>query len=119
MASVVERLRKRRFYPVTIDGEIVHVRALLESESAEVKPFRDQDASFGFVIGCGLLNDDKSQAFARLTDEDAKTFGERVLVDLNLPNDTRIELAVAILKLAQPPSRESLIKNSERTTTPS
>jgi hypothetical protein len=119
MASVAERLRKRRFYPVKIDGEDVHVRALLESECAEFKPFHNDDASFGFVIGCGLLNEDKSPAFEREPDEKPQEFGQRVLAELDLPNDTRAELVVAIMRLAQPPSRESLLKNSERTTTPS
>lgn len=111
MASVAERLQKRRFYPVPIDGETVHVRALVESECTELKPFRNDDESFGYVIGCGLLNDDKSQAFVRLPAEDPKVFGARVLAELDLPNDTRADLVVAILKLAQPPSRESLLKN--------
>lgn len=119
MASVVERLRKRRFYPVPIDGQEVHVRALLESECTELKPFGNEDSSFGFVIGCGLLNEDKAPVFTRLPDEDPEAFGERVLAEMDLPNDTRAELTMAILRLAQPPSRESLIKNSERTSTPS
>ena len=111
MASVVERLRKRRFYPVPINGETVHVRALLQSELAESKPFQNEESSFGFVIGCGLLNEDGTPVCTRNADESAQAFGERVLAELNLPNDTRTELSLAIIKLAKPPSHESLVKN--------
>jgi len=119
MASIADRLRKRRFYPFTIDGETVHIRALLESELKEMKPFFNEEASFGYAIGCGLLNDDKSQAFSRLPDESPKSFGERVLAEMDLPIDTRSDLVMAIVKLGQPHSRETLLKNSEGTTTPS
>lgn len=110
--SVIERLRKRRFYPITIDGETVHVRALLSSELKELLTFKDEEESFGFAVGSSLLNEDGSTAFTRSSDESAKEFGARVLTTLDLPTDTRAELSAKIVALSQgPKNAENLAKN--------
>tara|TARA_R110000868_G_scaffold25944_1_gene100510 strand:- start:2169 stop:2504 length:336 start_codon:yes stop_codon:yes gene_type:complete len=110
--SVIDRLRKRRFYPVTIDGEVIHIRALLDSELKTVSAFQNEDESIGFAIGCSLINEDKSDVFTIAADESAKQFGARVLAEINLPSDTKAELTSKILKLSNgPPSAEDLKKN--------
>lgn len=112
MSQVIAKLRKRRFYPVDIDGEKIHLRALLDSEHKEVESFTYETESFGFAIGCCLMNEDGTPVFTRVPDEDAKTFGARVLTELDLPDDTRSELSKAILKLQTgPPTIEALVKN--------
>lgn len=110
--SVIDRLRKRRFYPVTIDGEVVHIRAMLDSELKAVADFRDQDESVGFAFGCSLVNEDKSPVFTRLPEESPKQFGGRVLAEIDLPSDTKAELTNKILKLSNgPPEADDLKKN--------
>jgi hypothetical protein len=110
--SVIDRLRKRRFYPVTIDGETIHIRALLDSELRLVEPFRFEDASIGFAIGCSLLNEDKSPAFVMEETESPQQFGHRVLNTLDLPQDTKAEVRDKIVKLSEgPPETEDLKKN--------
>jgi len=109
--SMIEKLRKRRSYPVTIGEETVHVRALTEGERTEVLPFKSEDSSFGFVIGCGLLNDAQEPEFVKAPGESPQDFGTRVLKEADLPTDTRTELATAILNLTSGPKREALVKN--------
>ena len=111
MSSVFDKIRKRRKWPVEIDGETVYVRALLESEHREVKPFENESESYGYAIGCCLLNDDGSQAIIRAPGEAAKEFGARVLSKLDLPTDTRAELCERIVKLATGPPLEVIAKN--------
>lgn len=110
--SVVQKLRKRRAYPVAIAGETVMIRSLLNSEFDAIMEFRDENESIGAAIGYGLLNDDESPAFTLATGENAKTFGARVLTELDVPLDTRKELSDKILKLTvEGPSVEKLEKN--------
>lgn len=109
--SVIDKIRKRRAWPVTIEGETVLVRALLDSEEGEVKPFANDPESYGYAIGCCLLGDDGLPCLKRMPDEESKAFGARVLTELDLPADTRAELCDRILKLATGPPIESLKKN--------
>lgn len=112
MKSVAEKIRRRRFYPVVIDGETIHLRALLNSELTTVQTFRTEDESVGYAIGCSLLNEDQTPVFVPTPDESAKQFGGRVLVELDLPTDTRAELVEKILKLSNgPASQDALEKN--------
>ena len=112
MSSVIDRLRKRRFYPITIDGEIVHIRALLQSELKTVEAFKDEDESIGFAIGCAVLNEDHSQTFTQAQDEQAKEFGARILAELDLPSDTKSELTGKILRLSNGPLKEDELKKN-------
>lgn len=110
--SVIDRLQKRRFYPVEIDGEKIHIRALLDSELKAVADFQNEDESIGFAIGCSLINEDKSAVFMRTAEESPKQFGARVLAEIDLPSDTKAELTGKILRLSNgPPSAEDLKKN--------
>lgn len=110
--SVIDKLRKRRFYPVDLAGDTVHIRAMLDSELKTVSEFQNEDESVGFAIGCSLVNDDQSSVFTRQADESPKQFGGRVLIEIDLPSDTKAELTSKILKLSNgPPSIEELKKN--------
>jgi hypothetical protein len=103
MATVAERLQKRRFYPIEIEGETVHVRALLQSETKRMMEFGGEPESFGFALGCCLLNDDGSPAYTANPEEGDKAFGARVLAELDLPSDTTGELCHRIAALAKGP----------------
>jgi hypothetical protein len=109
---VADRIRKRRFYPVEIAGEKVHIRGMKHSERNTAEAFRDHDESVGFAIGCCLLNDDGSEVFTRAAEESPKDFGGRVLKELDLPDDTKAELIQKIVKLSSgPPELEKIVKN--------
>lgn len=111
MVSVIDKLQKRRLYPVTIAGETVHVQALRHKEFARVLgDLQADDAAFGFTIGHGLLNDDGSTVFSQGAEESDKDFGDRVIDSLNLPTDTRAELTETILRLSKGPTPEGLEK---------
>ena len=111
---MIEKLRKRRFYPVTIGDATVHLRGLLYSEHETAEEFGEAAESWGYAIGCCLMHDDGTEWFTRMVDvkETASDFGARVLRELDLPDDTRAELIAAIVKLSQgPPKIETLAKN--------
>lgn len=114
--SVIDKLRKRRAYPVTIGDEKVTVRSLLESEIDLLNSISGDAESYGVAIGCGLLEEDGSAAFTRAADEDAKAFGGRVLKSIDMPTDTKKELGDKIMSLTiNGPSVEKLEKNSNGT----
>lgn len=110
--SVMSKLTKRRFYPFQIDGETIHLRAMLSSELDTVQKFRDDDESLGFMIGCCVLNENGLADFIKTDTETPKDFGARILSEIDLPLDTRTELINKIIGLSNgPPSQEKLIKN--------
>lgn len=111
MPSVGERLQRRRFYPVRIAGETVHVRALLDSERRAMLGFLNEPESFGYVLGCCLLNDDQSRAFTAHDGEGPQAFGARVLAELDLPDDTKGELCRKVLELSKGPPEGEFAKN--------
>lgn len=114
MGSVSDILRKRRFYPVTIDGDQIHIRALLTSELLAITAIakNNDDAAIGFAFGCSVLNSDGSQVFNRGSSETDVQFGARILTELDLPLDTKAELTGKIMKLSQGPiDHEQLKKN--------
>lgn len=110
--SVIDRIRKRRFYPVQIGGEAIHIRAMLDSELNIVSQFKNEDESIGYAIGCALLNDDQSQAIAATPDETPKQFGARVLKELDLPSDTKAEIVAKIMRLSQGPLKDDELKKN-------
>ncbi len=107
----LDRIRKRRHYPMPFDGGEVHVRALTHSEIRIVRKFSDEDESAGFVIGCALLNEDGSEKFIRGQDEDPKAFGERVMNEIDLPSDTSADLVKMITRLSQGSPVDVIAKN--------
>lgn len=108
MSSVVERLQKRRRYPIDIDGNDVFIRALKQSERDACEEFKNDEASLGFAIGIALMADNGEPEFTQSKEETAIEFGNRVLDTLQLPDDTRSQLVNAILKLSNGPTAEQL-----------
>ena len=111
MSDISAILHKRRCWPVTICGGTVHVRALTNAEKDGLIPLSASEASWGVIIGCGLLHEDESQVFTREPEESWEAFGDRVLLDdllQNMPTDTQAELSQTISKLSQGPSKEQL-----------
>lgn len=121
MATMLERLAKRRCYPVQIGDEKLFVRALTIGELDALKALPDELAA-AFGIGSGLVNDDGSQAIPRLvipakddqpeSVEPNQAFAERVDMELKaVPVDSVMAITEAIRKLNTVPSQETLAKN--------
>jgi hypothetical protein len=111
MPTVIERLRKRRFYPFQIGDETQLVRALTFKEIDAAESIGNERASQGYVIGKATGNADGSPAFTQGEDEDAKVFGQRVLDELDLPTDTSAQIMAIVTKLTKGPPLEDAIKN--------
>ena len=108
MSSVIERLQRRRHYPIDIDGEKVFVRSMKRPEREACESFKDDEYSLGFAIGVALVSESGSPVFHQTDSESAREFGERVLSELDLPDDTRSQLVNAILKLSNGPTADQL-----------
>jgi hypothetical protein len=91
-----------------IDGETVHVRALTDAERKAAMAIKYSEESFVYVIGFGLVNDDRSPVWIMQPEETAKDFGARVLADAQMPDDTRTQLVQVIFKLTTGPTPEQL-----------
>lgn len=116
MSSVIDRINKRAFYPLALpNGETVHVCGLRREIINEASAFREDEESVGFVIGYGLLNDDRSPVFTKLAGETAKEFGLRVLQSLGeMGPDVREAIVSKIFLCTNEPSKvaaEAIIKN--------
>lgn len=114
MASVLEKLAKRRCYPITVqNGEPVHVRALTFGELRALESL-PQQLSGGFIFGVGVVTDTGEQAIPILEGETHQQFAERVsdiLVDHEIPTDTLRDVNEAIIKLMKVPPVEDIAKN--------
>lgn len=119
--SVIQRLQRRRCYPVKIDGEDYHVRAMTIRE-LEILGSLPGECAAGWAVGCALVNSDRSAIFTLGTVVDEKTlesrpetneeFARRVQDNLlDIGNDNMHELTAAIGKLNRVPDQETLQKN--------
>ncbi len=111
MATVSERLRKRRCYPLPIGDETLHVRAMTFAEIEVMESIGGNKVSEGYVIGKCLVEPDGTPCFEQGKDEKNEDFGKRVLVDSEMPTDTAAELLEMVMKLTKPPTREEAKKN--------
>jgi|TARA_R110002110_G_scaffold394788_1_gene609048 hypothetical protein len=91
-----------------IDGETIYIRAFTKAERKEFKPLANEEESYGYVMGCGLVNQDGSCLFPRDEGEDAKAFAQRVEDAADLPDDTRAQICTAIVKLSEGPTIDQL-----------
>lgn len=120
--SIIQRLQRRRCYPVKIDGEDYHVRAMTIRE-LEILGALPGECAAGWAIGCALVNSDRSAIFtlgtvtdptnpAEARPETNEEFARRVQDNLvDIPNDSMHELTAAIGKLNRVPDQETLQKN--------
>lgn len=113
MTGVLDKLKKRRSYPVTIDGETVNVRSLTIGELQRMESVEGDDKA-GFVLGCALLETDGQRSFIQGAEESDAEFGKRVLAaSVDIPTDNLSALKDAINKLSNNiPPQETIRKNS-------
>lgn len=113
--SVVDRIRKRAFYPLTlVNGEKIHLRALTHHQLATARSFSDKDASIGFAIGCSLAEDNGDSVFVCEHSESPEQFGERVMAIAELGRDVQQQIVAKIFEITNEPEKskaDALVKN--------
>lgn len=113
--SVVDRIRKRAFYPLTlVNGETIHLRALTNQQLQLARSFSEKEASVGFAIGCSLLEDNGDAVFVCEHDESPEQYGERVLAALDLVRDVQQQIVAKIFEITNEPEKvkaEAILKN--------
>ena len=119
--SVLDKMKKRRCYPISLGDEKIHVRAMTLSELTRIDAI-DADNRTGFMLGCCLVSDDGNPEFTkRPADgdqpaEDDNAFGKRVMdamVDVDPPT---IRAAIDGIAKVGTVDAETLTNFSETTT---
>jgi hypothetical protein len=117
MAGVLDKIRKRKAYPVTLpNGEEIHIRQMSMGEHVR-RAALTGDANLGFMVGCILAEDNGDTAYSKKPEESDAEFGLRVATDCELDPASFHAIQEAVKKLEKVPSQEVLIKNSEETST--
>lgn len=113
MSEVLNRLKKKRGYPVVIDEETFYVRSLTIGEFKRLGEIQD-DQRTGFTIGCALCSDDKGEPEIPQKDGEADSaWAERVLEELaDVPSETIRALAEGVASLSKTPKASAVAKNS-------
>lgn len=113
--SVVDRIRKRAFYPLTlINGEKIHLRALTGNQLQTARAFSEKESSIGYAIGCSLLEDNGDPVFVPDDAESPEAFGERVMSALELGRDVQQQVVAKIFEITNEPEKakaEAIVKN--------
>lgn len=112
MSNVLERLRKKRAFPVMIDGQEFHVRTPTIGELRRLDAMT-ADNRTGFLVGCTLCSDASGvQEIPKQADEEDAKWAERVLDALaDVPTETIRALSDGVAKISQTPTLEVVVKN--------
>lgn len=125
MASMIDRLKRRKCYPVTLPGqggEKIWVRALTIGEMRAVDSL-PAELRAAFALGCAIVTDTGEQDMPRGTvpgkspgdgsaPETNEEYATRVLSLLSdVPTDNLNTASEAIAKLRDQPPVEELVKN--------
>lgn len=118
--SVIDKIRKRRFYPVTLsDGSTRHVMSLTGWHKVAMQNLESPDSQLAFALGCCLVRENGERRFEREPDETPAAFALRVqdeTAELSFADIS--ELVTAINKVTKTPDAETLEKNLEPTAAP-
>ncbi len=113
--SVVDRIRKRAFYPLTlINGEKIHLRALTGNQLLTARAFSEKESSIGYAIGCSLLEDNGDPVFVPDDAESPEAFGERVMAAIDVGRDVQQQIVAKIFEITNEPDKakaEAIVKN--------
>ncbi len=110
MSKLIERIQKRKKWPVKLGEDTIYIRALVKREQREAQEVSDPILRGYFIFGCILLEDDGSMTFTRAAGESPTDFAARVgeVMD-SVPEDSQAAIANALTKAQTVP--ESLAKN--------
>lgn len=112
MPSIIDRLKKRRCYPIPIGDDRIHLRALTIDELKTVDTL-PPELAVPFAIGSALVTDAGQSELPRLPEEPSQAYAERIVDSLkDTPLDTINAIRDGIKKLnSEPPPVEDLVKN--------
>ena len=110
--SILTQIKKRRSYPIDINGDKVSIRALTLGELSTLDSL-PLDLKPGFVIGSALLQEDGSREFVPNEGEPPSDFSRRVTEACqDVPSDTIRLISEMANKLNHTvPTLENLRKN--------
>jgi len=108
--GVLDKCAKRRKYPIDIDGEKIHVRALTYDEIDRLQLI-DKESRTGFIVACGLLEETGEPAIPVRTESetDAEWITRVVPLVRSMPSDTILTIVEAVDKVSRP--ADKLAKN--------
>lgn len=112
MTTVLDRVRKRRHYPVPEIGEGVFVRSLTRGELRRLSAL-ETDLKDEFMFGCALTDGTGKPEFVQVQEETDVAFAQRVraAIEEHVDLETRSQLGSAIARIVQSPSQRDLQKN--------
>lgn len=124
MSPVLERLRKKRAYPVKIDGDVFHVRSLTIGElrrldavsvMADSTDSAEEKAQLrtGLFYALAICADETGEAaFPKLVDESDASLARRIKDEFSdVPLETLRAIGEAVQKIGQTPKVETIVKN--------
>jgi hypothetical protein len=112
LSKTIDRLLKRRCHKVTIGDEDYYLKALTIADGNQIAKFANQDDGTYWTLGRALVESDGAEVFPRQTGESPEEYANRLgEAFAELPQDTLAELMTAVIKLARPPSMDTLTKN--------
>lgn len=112
MSNVLDRLKKKRGYPITIDGETYHARSLTLGELRRLEAI-PHDQKTGFVVGCALCQDvDGQPEFPRNPDETDLDWATRIMGEVDdIPTETLRSISQGVADIGRTPKVEGTLKN--------
>lgn len=112
MSRELEKLRKKRGYPVEHDDQTFYVRSLTLGELRRLDQLSQEDKT-GFVVGSSLCSDQSGiQEIPKLESEDDQAYSKRVMIELDdVPTETIRALSEGVAAIGKAPKVESVIKN--------
>ncbi len=113
MASIFDRIAKRAAFPVTINGETIHVCEPTWDEIDRAKNFTGgAELSHALTLAICLVNSDGSKAFPAADGEDDTTLAKRVRSQAGSIQPSTIRaIEAAVAKLTTPADPGELAKN--------
>lgn len=110
MSDVLNRIKKRRCYPVEVGGGTVHVRSLTRGELDRMAVL-EHEAKTDFVLGCVLVSAAGDPAFVLQAGESDVDFAKRVKGEvLDVDTETIAAITEAVGKIGKVTATEVLEK---------
>lgn len=112
MSGVLDRLKKKRGYPVDIDGETYYVRSLTVGELKRLEAVPPAQKT-GFVVGCALCTEASGIAeFPQSDSESDVDWSNRVMEAISeVPTETIRALSDGVANISKTPKVETVAKN--------
>lgn len=111
MSTILDRIKKRRCYPVEIAGGTVYVRALTRGELERVNKLPDE-LKTDFMIGCVLVEESGESVIPRNDGESDEEFCRRVAGHTaDTDSETVSTILGAVSKIGKTPPAETLAGN--------